>query len=141
MESLNDKEKFVMNLLEKDKNFQKIAKEAHVFFTFISMVKKKILGEDTSVTKTFSTPSQALKLFSEGKSLIDVTIILDRPLSETRGYYNDFLRLKGLGYLVSLVEAHRDHLPTISKLIKYVVQNPFTKNDLMVALGLKTSTV
>jgi hypothetical protein len=95
-----------------------------------------MLGEDTSVTKTFSIPSRALKLFSEGKSLIDVTIILDRPLSETRGYYNDFLRLKGLGYLVSLVEAHRDHLPTISKLIKYVVQNPFTKNDLMVALGL-----
>jgi hypothetical protein len=95
-----------------------------------------MLGEDTSVTKTFSIPSQALKLFSVGKSLIDVTIILDKPLSETRGYYNDFLRLKGLGYLVSLVEAHRDHLPTISKLIKYVVQNPFTKNDLMVALGL-----
>ena len=121
--------------------FSRDSKGGPRFFYFYFNGKKKILGEDTSVTKTFSTPSQALKLFSEGKSLIDVTIILDRPLSETRGYYNDFLRLKGLGYLVSLVEAHRDHLPTISKLIKYVVQNPFTKNDLMVALGLKTSTV
>ena len=41
-----------------------------------------------------------------------------------------------MDYLVSLVEAHLDHLPTISKLIKYIIQNPFTKNDLMVALGL-----
>ena len=41
-----------------------------------------------------------------------------------------------MGYLVSLIEAHRDHLPTISKLIKSIIQNPFTKNDLIVALGL-----
>ncbi len=135
IDSLSDKEKPVMKLLEEGKNFQEIVKEAHMSLTFISMVKKKMLGEDTSVTKKLSTPTQALKLFSEGKSLIDVTIILDRPLSETREYYNDYLRLKGVGYLVSLIEAHRDHKPTISKLIKYVIQNPFTKNDLIVALG------
>ena len=41
-----------------------------------------------------------------------------------------------MGYLVSVVEAHRGHLPTISKLIKYIIQNPFRKNDLIVALGL-----
>ena len=41
-----------------------------------------------------------------------------------------------MDYLISLVEAHRDHLPTIAKLIKYIVQNPFTKNDLMSTLGL-----
>jgi hypothetical protein len=27
-------------------------------------------------------------------------------------------------------------LPTIAELIKYIVQNPFTKNDLMLTLGL-----
>ena len=84
-------------------------------FTFISMVKKKMLGEDPSVNKRLSTPTQALKLFSEGKSLIEVTIILDIPISETREYHDDYLRLNGLGYLVSLLEAHRDLLLTISK--------------------------
>ncbi|MDN5845835.1 MAG: hypothetical protein L0H53_06125 [Candidatus Nitrosocosmicus sp.] len=133
---LNNKEKLVMELLEEGKNFQEIAKEEHVSFTFISMVKKKILGQDPSVTKKLSTSSQCLKLFSEGKSLLEVTIILDRPLAEIQGYHNDYLRLKGVGYLVSLVEAHRDHLPTISKLIKYVIQNRFTKNDLTAALTL-----
>ena len=41
-----------------------------------------------------------------------------------------------MDYLVSLVEAHRDIIPTVSKLIKYVIQNPFTKNDLIIALEL-----
>jgi hypothetical protein len=136
LESLINKERLVMKLLEEGRNFQEIAKIAHVSFSFISMVKKKMKGEDQSIKKQLSIPTQALKLFSEGKSIIEVTIILDRPLSEIQGYHNDFLRLRGMNYLVSLVEAHRDHLPTISKLIKYIIQNPFTKNDLIAALAL-----
>ena len=134
--TLSDKEKLIMKLLEEGKNYQEIAKEAHASFSFISMVNKKRLGQDPSVNKKLSIPTQSLKLFSEGKSIIEVTIILDRPISEIQGYHNDFLRLRSLGYLVSLIEAHRDHMPTISKLIKYVIQNPFTKNDLIAALAL-----
>ena len=63
-------------------------------FSFISRVKKKMLGQDLTVNKRLSIPTQALKLLSEGKSLIEVTITLDRPISETRGYHSDFLRLK-----------------------------------------------
>ncbi len=136
IDSIDEKEKLVMKLLEENKNFQEIAKAAHVSFSFISMVKKKMLGEDTTVNKRLSIPSQALKLFSEGKSLIEVTITLDRPISETRGYHSDFLRLKNMDYLVSLIEAHRDILPTVSKLINHVIQNPSTKNDLIIALEL-----
>jgi hypothetical protein len=106
-----------------------------VSFSFISMVKKKMLGEDPSVNKRLSIATQALKLFSEGKSVIEVTITLDRSISEIQGYYNDYLRLRGMGFLVSFIEAHRNHLPTISKLIKYIVQHPFTKNDLIGSLG------
>lgn len=134
--SLNNKEKLVMKLLEENKNFQEIAKAAHVSFSFISYVNKKRLGQDTSVIKKLSIPTQALKLFSEGKSLIEVTITLDRPSSETRKYREDYLRLKNTDYLVSLIETYRDSIPTISKLIKYIVQNPLTRNDLVIALAL-----
>jgi hypothetical protein len=136
IKSQNEKEKLVMTLLEDGKNWQEITKEAHVSCSFVSMVNKKILGEDISVKKKLSTPTEALKLFSEKKSIIEVTIILDRPILEIRGYYNDYLRLVHVGYLVALIEAHRDHLPTIIKLIKYIIQNPFTKNDLIAALTL-----
>jgi hypothetical protein len=133
--SLSDKEKLVMKLLEEGKNYQETAKEAHASFSFISMVNKKRLGQDPSVNKKLSIPTQSLKLFSEGKSIIEVTIILDRPLAEIQRYHNDYLRLRGIDFMVSLISAHRDHLPTISKLIKYVVQNHFQKNDLIIALG------
>ncbi len=38
--------------------------------------------------------------------------------------------------LLSLIESHIDILPTVSKLIKHIIQNPFTKNDLIIALEL-----
>ena len=57
-----EKERLVMKLLEEGKNFQEIAKEAHVSFSFISMVKKKMLGDDTSVTKKLSTPYARFKI-------------------------------------------------------------------------------
>ena len=41
-----------------------------------------------------------------------------------------------MDYLVSLIEAYPDGLPTITKLVKYIIQNQLTKNDLMVALAL-----
>ncbi len=68
--SVSDKEKLVMKLLEEDKNFQEISKKAHVSFRFISTINKKRLGRILQLKEQLSIPSQALKLFSEGKSLI-----------------------------------------------------------------------
>ena len=136
IDSIEEKEKRVMKSLEEGRTTKEIAQKEHVSFSFISMVNKKRLGVDLTVKKQLSIPTQALKLFSEGKSIIEVTIILDRPISEIREYYNDYLRLRGMDSLVSLIEAHRDHLPTIIKLIKYIIQNPSSKNDLIAALAL-----
>ena len=41
IDSIDEKEKLVMKLLEENKSFQEIVKAAHVSFSFISMVKKK----------------------------------------------------------------------------------------------------
>jgi len=39
-------------------------------------------------------PTQALNLFfSEGKSVIEATIILDRPISKIEKYHNDCLKI------------------------------------------------
>lgn len=136
LESNNIKEKKVIEMLENNKNFQEIAKTFRVSPNFISMVKKKMLGEDTTINKKLSIPSQALKLFSEGNSILEVIIILDRPSSEIRNYYADYLRLRNMIYLVSLIEAYQDGLPTITKLVKYITQNPSTKDELLVAIRL-----
>lgn len=136
IDSIDEKEKLVMKLLEENKNFQEIAKAAHVSFSFISMVRKKMLGEDTNVTKMLSIPSQALKLFSEGKSVLDVIIILDRPSQEIREYYDDYLQLIKFDEIVSLIDFNQEYLTTITKFIRYIILNPVSRNDLLTTLVL-----
>ena len=40
-----------------------------------------------------------------------------------------------MDYMIPLVEDYRNQLSTITELINYFVQNPFTKNDLIFTLG------
>lgn len=136
MSLIGEKEKRVLKLLEEGRTTKEIAQKEHVSFSFISMVNKKRLGIDPTVKKQLSIATQALKLFSEGMSIIQAIIILDKPISEIRGYYNDYLRLRSMDSLVSLMETHRDHLHTINKLIKYIIQNPSSKDDLVAALAV-----
>lgn len=67
MTFLINKEKLVMDLLKAGKNYQEIAKEAHVSISFISKVNLKLIGAPLETTKKLSIPYQALKLFSKGK--------------------------------------------------------------------------
>lgn len=131
-----DKEKLVMDLLKAGKSYQEIAKEAHVSFSFISKENRKLLGITSEVTKKLSIPSQALKLFSEGKSVLEVTIELDRPVDEIRGYYEDYLDLKKMSDLALLVEFHYHNLPIIKRMIRFILSNPITQHDLIVTLEL-----
>ena len=65
-DSIEEKEKRVMKLLEEGWTFKEIAQKEHVSFSFVSMVNKKRLGEYPTVNKKLSIPTQALKLFSVG---------------------------------------------------------------------------
>jgi hypothetical protein len=129
-----------MKLLKEEKNWQQITKEAHVSCSLISMVKKKMLGNPAEDSKKLSIPSQALKLFLEGKTVLEVTIELDRPLEEIHTYYEDYLDIKKLSDLMLLIEFHQENLPTIKKMIRFILSNPVSKNDLLVALALATDT-
>ena len=136
LDPISDKEKLVMKLLKEDKNYPEIAKEARVSYTFISKVNKKRLGENTSVKKQLSIPTQALKLFSEGKSVLDVIIILDRPPQEILEIYDDYLQLINLDEIASLIDFNQEYLSTITKLINYVIQNSVSTNDLLTTFEL-----
>lgn len=133
-----DKEKLVMDLLKARKTYPEIAKEARVSFSFISRINRKLSGVPSEITKKLSIPSQALKLFSEGKSVLEVTIKLDRPVDEIRGYYEDYLDLKKMHDLVLLVQFHQHNLPIIKKMIRFILSNPVSQNDLIIALTLAT---
>jgi len=137
-DSVEGKEKRVMKLLEEGWTFKEIAQKEHVSFSFISMVNKKRLGIDRTENKKLSIPTQALKSFSEGNDVLQTTIALDRPLDEIQGYFEDYLETKKLSDLVLLVECRQHQLPIIKKIIRFILSNPISQNDMIIALALAT---
>jgi transcriptional regulator len=82
---LNNKEKdeLIIKLLNEGLSFKDIAKRVHVSLSDISKIKRKITGEEIEKERRpLSIHSQALQLFKEGNSLIDVAIFLDLPKDE-----------------------------------------------------------
>ncbi len=80
-----DKEALVVDLINKGHTARQIAKAAHVSFSYIKKIRMKLAGEvdeeqkEVEMKKPLSTPSQAFKLFLEGKSIVKVAIELDLP--------------------------------------------------------------
>ena len=79
-------------------------KECHVSPSTISNVKKKLSGVESDASKKngqTSKETQALKLFDQGRALVDVAIELDIPSESVMTMYENFQRLKNMGSFVS----------------------------------------
>ena len=80
--SSQEKESLVVDLLGKNYTLREIAKKAHVSFSFVSKVRKRMTGEEGVIIeegqspKQLSITAQAFQLFLEKKSLVDVAICL-----------------------------------------------------------------
>jgi DNA-binding CsgD family transcriptional regulator len=93
-----EKERQVIDLYNKNKTYREIAKEVRICPRDIGNILKKASGEKEEKQdrkqSLLSPSSQAYRLFSDGKSLIDVAISLDLSESETTKYYEEYLNLK-----------------------------------------------
>ena len=67
-----EKEKLVVDLYENGSNYREIAKEATISLSFIKGILDKA-NEEQSLSKV----SHACQMFSEGKSPMEVAIVLD----------------------------------------------------------------
>ena len=139
---LNKKEKegLVTKLLIEGLRFKDIAKQVHVSLSDISKIKRKITGEEIEKEKLLSIPSQALQLFKEGKSLIDVTIILDLSKDDVIQNYLDYLTLKNMGKVAFILQEYKDNLSTFLKLFSYLNKNNIKWNNLKQTLDNKIAS-
>ena len=139
---LNKKEKegLVTKLLIEGLRFKDIAKQAYVSLSDISKIKRKITGEEIEIEKLLSIPSQALQLFKEGKSLIDVAIILDLPKDDVIQNYLDYLTLKNMGKVAFILQEYKDNLSTFLKLFSYLNKNNIKWNNLKQTLDNKIAS-
>jgi hypothetical protein len=113
-----EKEKLVITLHKEGKTIRQIAHEAHISFTDIGKIIRKINGQkdETIDLKTKSKDTQALYLFSIGKTPLDVAIELNLPASEVHNMQEEFWALNQ-NYDLALVYGEiKNFLPSFLKL-------------------------
>jgi transposase len=88
-----EKEENVIRLCKENKSFREIAKIMHMSFRDIGAIinkwKEREKGpEQNDDIKSKSKTTHAIKLFSEGKTTVDVVIALDLPADQVRNLCN-----------------------------------------------------
>ena len=129
---LNKKEKqeIVVKLLNEGLTYKEIAKQVHISLSDISKIKRKLIGEETEKEKPLSIHSQALQLFKEGNSLIDVAISLDLPKDEVIQNYSNYLTLRNMKEVAFILQEHRKEISTFLNLFYYLKKNNIKWNNL-----------
>ena len=92
-----EKEKLVIDLYNQGKTIREISKEVRMSFRDIGSILKKASGEmeekQEKEKSSLSSSAQAYRLYSEGKTPLEVAIALDLNESETTKYYEEYLDL------------------------------------------------
>src|SRR5215207_11279562 len=88
-----EKERLVIDLYNQGKTIRDIAKELRMSFRDIGPILKKASGEmeeKRDIKESLSPSSQAYRLFSKGKTPIEVAISLNLSEAETSKYYEEY---------------------------------------------------
>jgi hypothetical protein len=116
-----EKHDLVIKLHKEAKTYSDIAHIAHISIRDIKPIIKKYekstlkSGQDKNKKRRLSQGSQAFKLFQEGKSAIDVAIILDLNFSKVNILWREYLFLSSNAEFFYIYE---DNKPRINHLLK-----------------------
>ena len=108
-----EKEKIVVDLYENGSSYREIAKEARVSLRDIKGILDKANG-----VQSLSKSSQAYRMFSEGKSPMEVAIALDMREPEVTQLYKESWTLKQIYDLNSIYLETKGDLGSFVKLYK-----------------------
>lgn len=110
----NQKESIVIEMLKEGRPIREIAKASRKSFSDIGEIKSRVFGESASYKKKkkkLSKVAQALELFSNSKSPIEVAIELDLDPKDVEKIYINYLGLTGLTQLVTIHQELGNYLP------------------------------
>jgi hypothetical protein len=130
-----ERERLVLELYNQGKTIREIAKQARMSFRDIGVMLNKEVeeektkglkeGQDTTMEKQgqdeqqqLSLSAQAYKLFSEGKTPLQVSIALNLRESEATQFYKEYWKLNQLYNLSMVYEEIKDDIEYFLKLYK-----------------------
>jgi hypothetical protein len=139
-----EREEYVIQLYKQNNSIREIARLVHMSFRDIGVIinKAKLQAERergyvTVDTEPKSKESQAFKLFSEGKSPVQVAIALDLDAGRVRAIYYDYWELKGMYKLAEIyIELGRDDLLSLIRLQKIFKHLGMKQRDMFKVLQL-----
>ena len=121
------KENLVVDLLNQGVSYPQIAKQVHLSFSDIKKIRMKSTGEvseeqqkEDQKKKPLSIPSQAFKLFLEGKSIVQVAIMLDLPTDQILKVHSDYLMLQNMERVARILTENRKNLDSYLCLFDFV---------------------
>ena len=115
-----EKEQLVIQLYQDGKTIRDIAAAAHMSFSDIGRIIKRLDGQNNDVIdmSNKSKATQALFLYEQGKKPIDVAIKLDIPYTEVEELQQEYWALKELGDLALVYYEIRNHLTLFLRLFR-----------------------
>jgi hypothetical protein len=140
-----EKEEYVIRLYKDNKSTREIAKLTHMSFRDIGAITKKLkleegkergsLEEDDGI-KSKSKTTQALKLFSELESPIEVAIALDLSVDQVRTIYQQYWELDGMFKLAKIYDEAKDYVHELFIFHKIVKDQRMEKQDIINVLDI-----
>ena len=140
-----EKEECVIRLYKENKSTREIAKIMHMSFGSIAAITKKVkleadrergqLEEDDDI-KSKSKTTQAIKLFSELKTPVEVAIALDLPADQVRAIYREYWELDHMHNLVQIYDEVKYDLYSLLRLHKIVKDLGMNEHDIRNVLEL-----
>lgn len=134
-----EKVRIVIQLAKEGKTTREIAKRVHISLKDIGKIIRDYMGEQREneqekqiSSKKPSLESMAFRMFKEGKSNVDVAILLDLQAEDVISLRHDFLRLSNLNDLITLHKILGKDLPLLIQLFQRMKnEGILTKNDIV----------
>jgi hypothetical protein len=129
-----EKKRRVTELLEEGRSTRYIAKEVHISFLDIGLIKKEHFGETEAQTKSeeeLTIDTKVFKLFEEGKGPVQVAIDLNLQSTEVTRLQSEYWKLKGLQVLDDLYEDIKDEVFQFHRTYELIKDEGYTPRQLI----------
>jgi hypothetical protein len=125
--SAEEREKLVIEYLEKNIHYKEIEGLLHISSRDISLIQKKAREKKEKEEKNeiiTSVTSKALQLYKEGKSSLDVAIILGITAQQAQKFYIDYLSLTDYHQLAQIYQQLDEKLiQALANLLYHIKKN------------------